>query len=164
MAANRLGVQRFGALCGKYGVDVVLGASALGLDYAERKTRAGIATIPDGHYSYAAPFDTNLVDETLDLRVAVEVRGDELLFDFAGNPPQVRAGINMVFTALQATVYFAVKTLMDPNIPPNAGLHRPIHITAPEGSVVNAVPLAAVYSRTDIAQRLVDMIFAALAR
>ena len=163
MAANRLGVQRFQALCRKYGAAVVLAGSDRGLDYAERKTRAGIATIPDGRYEYTAPFDTNLIEEILDLRVAIEVRGDEMHFDFAGNPPQVRAGINMVFTALQATVYFAVKTLVDPGIPANAGLHRPIHIEAPLGSVVNATPPAAVYSRTDIAQRLVDMIFAALA-
>jgi N-methylhydantoinase B len=163
MAANRLGVQRFQALCRKYGAATVLQASDLGLDYAERKTRAGIAAIPDGHYEFAQKFDTNLIEDVLDLCVAVEVRGDELFFDFAGNPPQVRAGINMVFTALQATVYFAVKTLVDPGIPPNAGFHRPIHITAPLGSVLNATPPAAVYSRTDIAQRLVDMIFAALA-
>jgi N-methylhydantoinase B len=141
----------------------VLEASDLLLDHAERKTRAGIATIPDGRYEYAGPFDTNLIEEVLDLRVAVEVRGDEMHFDFAGNPPQVRAGINMVMTALQATVYFAVKTLVDPDIPANAGFHRPIHVSAPPGSVLNATPPAAVYSRTDIAQRLVDMIFAALA-
>ena len=163
MAANRLGVQRFQALCSKYGAATVLQASDQGLDYAERKTRAGIATIPDGHYHHTAKFDTNLLEEVLDLHVAIEVRGDELYFDFAGNPPQVRAGINMVFTALQATVLFAVKTLVDPDIPPNAGFHRPIHITAPLGSVVNATLPAAVYSRTEIAQRLVDMIFAALA-
>ena len=70
----------------------------------------------------------------------------------------------MVFTALQATVYFAVKTLMNPKHPAQCWFAPPIHITAPEGSVVNAMPPAAVYSRTDIAQRLVDMIFAALRR
>jgi len=99
----------------------------------------------------------------LDLRVRIEVRGDDIHFDLAGNPAQVRAGINMVMTATLATIYFAVKTLVDPDIPANSGFHRPIHVTAPPGSVVNALPPAAVYSRTEIAQRLVDMIFAALA-
>jgi len=163
MAANRVGVQRYQALCDKYGAGMVSEAASLVLDYAERKTRAGIARIPDGTYRYEAGFDTNLIDETLSLKLAVEVREGDIFFDFAGNPPQVRAGINMIYTALLATVYFAVKSLVDPDIPANAGFHRPIHVAAPEGSVLNALPPAAVYSRTEIAQRLVDMIFAALA-
>ncbi|MBO1079218.1 hydantoinase B/oxoprolinase family protein [Roseomonas haemaphysalidis] len=164
MAANRLGVQRFQALCDKYGPEVVRIAASKVLDYAERKTRAGISTIPDGVYEFRHDFDSNLVDQVLDLRVRVEVRGEEIFFDFPEAPPQVRAGINMVLTALQATVYFAVKVLVDPDTPANAGFHRPIHVTAPLGSVLNATAPAAVYSRTDIAQRLVDMIFAALSR
>jgi N-methylhydantoinase B len=163
MAANRLGVQRFQALCAKYGVDTVQRASEEILDYAERKTRAGIRAIPDGVYRLESSFDSNLVAGVLDLKVEVRVEGDEIFFDFAGNPPQVRAPINMVYTALLATVYFTVKTLIDLDTPPNVGFYRPIHVTAPEGSVVNAVAPAAVYSRTDIAQRLVDMILAALA-
>ena len=111
-----------------------------------------------------AGFYINLIDQTLSLKLAVEVRGDDIFFDFAGNPPQVRAGINMIYTALLATVYFAGKSLVDPDIPANAGFHRPIeHVAAPEGLAPNALPPAAFYSRTEIAQRLVDMIFAALA-
>lgn len=162
MAANRLGVQRFQALCDKYGRETVKAASAQVLDYTERRTRAGIASIPDGVYEFRHDFDTNLIEDVLDLRVRIEVKGDEIFFDFPDAPPQVRAGINMVLTATLATVYFAVKVLVDPDIPANAGFHRPIHVTAPLGSVLNATPPAAVYSRTDIAQRLVDMIYAAL--
>src|SRR5438309_7500480 len=57
MAANRLGVQRFQALCGKYGVETVLAAADAVMDYAERKTRAGIRAIPDGTYHFEGPFD-----------------------------------------------------------------------------------------------------------
>lgn len=162
MAANRLGVQRYQALCEKYGEPVVSAASEEIIAYAERKTRAGIATIPDGVYEHACRFDTPSYDEILDLKVRVEVHGEEITVDLAGNPAQVRAGINMVLTATLATVYFAVKSLIDPDIPANSGFHRPIHVKAPEGSVFNAVSPAAVYTRTDIGQRLVDMIFTAL--
>jgi N-methylhydantoinase B len=75
----------------------------------------------------------------------------------------MRAPINMVKTALLATIYFAVKALIDPDIPVNDGFYRPISATAQEGSVLNSAAPAPVYSRTDIAGRLVDMIFAALA-
>ncbi|CAE6790322.1 hydantoinase B/oxoprolinase family protein [Paraburkholderia domus] len=163
MAANRLGVQRFQDLCERYGRDVVDQAAAEILDYTERRTRAGIALIADGVYEFQHEFDTNLIDDILDLKVRVSVQGEELFVDFPDAPPQVRAPINMVFTALQATVFFAVRALVDPDIPANAGFHRPIHISAPAGSVLNSTPPAAVYSRTDIAMRLVDMIFAALA-
>ncbi|SEF15099.1 N-methylhydantoinase B [Rhizobiales bacterium GAS191] len=162
MAANRLGVQRFQALCDKYGRETVTTAAGQLLDYTERRTRAGIATIPDGIYEFRHDFDSNLIDEILDLRVKIVVTGEEIFIDFPNAPSQVRAPINMVYTALLATVYFAVKALVDPEISANAGFHRPIHVSAPLGSVLNATPPGAVYSRTDIAQRLVDMIFAAL--
>ncbi len=164
MAANRLGVQRVQTLCERYGPATVQQASALLLDYSERKTRAGIAAIPDGRYSFHHAFDTSLWPDLLNLAVTVEVTGEEILFDFTGCPAQNRSGMNMVFTALQATVYYAVKTLIDADTPTNAGLHRPIRITAPAGSVVNAQSPAAVYSRHEIAQRLACMIFAALAQ
>ena len=162
MAANALGVRRFQDMCARYGETVVLQGCDEILDYTERKTRAGIARIPSGKYAFSAPFDTNLVEGVLDLHVAIEVRGDEMFFDFAGNPAQMRAEVNMVYTALLATVYFAVKTLVGTDILPNSGFYRPIHVSAPEGSVVNALPPGAVYSRTDIAQRLGEMILAAL--
>ena len=163
MAANRLGVQRYEALCARYGVGLVDRASALLLDYAERKARAGLRAIPDGTYAFRHDFDTSLWPEILPLAVTITIAGDEAHFDFEGCPPQTRSGLNMVFTMLQASVYYVIKTLIDPDTPANAGFHRPIRITAPEGSIVNATAPAAVYSRHDVAQRLIDMMFAALA-
>lgn len=164
MAANRLGVQRYQAICEKYGKEIVTAAGVEVLNYADRKTRAGIARIPDGVYEHSCRFDSNLVEDVMDLKVKIEVKGDEIFFDLAGNPEQVRAPINMVMTATLATVYFAVKALVDPDIPANSGFHRAIHVTAPEGTLFNAVAPAAVYSRTDPGQRLVDLIFAALSQ
>ena len=65
------------------------------------------------------------MDGTLPLAVEVTVRGDEMRLHFEA-PPQVRAGLNMTYTALLATVYYAVKTVVDPTILPNAGLARPL--------------------------------------
>ena len=59
----------------------------------------------------------------------------------------MRAGINMTYTALLATVYYAVKSVVDPAILPNAGLARPLTITAPEGTILNCVAPAAVNGR-----------------
>jgi len=163
MAANRLGVQRFQALCGKYGVDTVLSAGGALLDYAERKMRAGIAAIPDGVYRFADVFDNTEMDIEIPISVEITVKGDEMRLNF-DSAPQARAGINMTYTALLATSYYMVKSIVDPTILPNAGLARPLTVTAPPGTVVNCVHPAAVNGRTQTCQRVSDVIMGALAQ
>jgi N-methylhydantoinase B len=163
MAANRLGVQRFQALCGKYGAETVLGAGEALLDYAERKMRAGIAAIPDGTYRFEDVFENSEVPEPMPISVAITVAGDEMKLHFE-SPPQVRAGINMTYTALVATVYYAVKSVVDPTIRPNAGLARPLTVTATEGTILNCVHPAAVNGRVQTCQRVSDVILGALAQ
>ena len=162
MAANRLGVARTQALCAKYGTATVLAASEALLDYAERKMRAGIAAIPDGTYRFADWHDNPEIDGELEFSTQIEVRGDEMHLHF-DSPKQVRAGMNMTYTALLSTVYYAVKALVDPTIPPNEGLARPLHVTAPPGTVMNCVSPAAVNGRLGACQRVVDLIHGALA-
>jgi len=162
MAANRQGIQRFRTLCRKYGRGLVLRASDALLDYTERLARAGIATIPSGVYEFTDRFDTDEMPDEKVFRVRIEVRGGEISLRF-DSPPQVRAGLNLVFTGLLATVYYAVKTLVGPEIPANAGLFRPIHVCAEPGTMLNCVAPAAVNSRTQTCQRVVDLIHGALA-
>ncbi len=163
MAANRLGVQRFQSLCKKYTRATVMAASAALLDYAERKMRAGIGAIPDGVYRFADRYDCPEIDGEMDLSCEITVRGDAMHLHFDA-PPQVRAGLNMTMTALLSTVYYAIKMVVDPTILPNAGLARPLLVTAPEGSIVNCVHPAAVNGRLSLCQRIVDLILGALAQ
>jgi N-methylhydantoinase B len=162
MAANRQGRQRFQALCRKHGVALVLAAGEALLDYTERLTRAGIATIPSGTYEFEDRFDTDEIADEKIFRARIAVKGGEMFLHFE-SPPQVRAGLNLVWTGLLATVYYAVKTLVGPEIPANAGLFRPIHVSAPSGTMLNCVAPAAVNSRTQTCQRVVDLIHGALA-
>jgi N-methylhydantoinase B len=162
MAANRLGVERMTALCARYGRDVVLQAGAALLDYAERKMRAGIAGIPDGTYRFADVYENPEIDVDLPFTCEIVVAGDEMRLHFDA-PPQVRAGLNMTHTALLATVYYAVKCIVDPSVLPNAGLARPLTVTARAGSVVSCVYPAAVNGRCSTCQRVVDLVFGALA-
>jgi N-methylhydantoinase B len=163
MAANRVGVQRFQALCGKYGTAVVLAAGEALLDYAERKMRAGIAAMPDGTYRFEDVFDNPEIDGVLPIAVTVTIAGDEMRLHFV-SPPQVRAGINMTYTALLATTYYMVKSVVDPSILPNAGLARPLIVTAPEGTILNCKHPAAVNGRVQTCQRTADVILGALAQ
>jgi N-methylhydantoinase B len=162
MAANRLGVQRLRGLCAKYGRETVLHAGAALQDYAERKMRGGIAAIPDGIYRFADRYDCPEIDGELDLSTEITVQGDRMHLHFDA-PPQVRAGLNMTMTALLSTVYYAVKSIVDPTILPNAGLARPLTVTAPSGSIVNCAHPAAVNGRLSLCQRVVELIHGALA-
>ncbi|HYI68241.1 MAG TPA: hydantoinase B/oxoprolinase family protein, partial [Skermanella sp.] len=163
VAANRLGVQRMTDLCAKYGRDTVLAAGEALQDYAERKMRAGIAAIPDGVYRFTDMFDNPEIDDELEFSVEITVAGDTMKLHF-DSPPQVRAGLNMVYTALLSTVYYAVKTVVDPTILPNAGLARPLEVTAKEGTILNCSHPAAVNGRIAACQRVVDLIHGALAQ
>ncbi|WP_439495184.1 hydantoinase B/oxoprolinase family protein [Bosea sp. (in: a-proteobacteria)] len=163
MAANRLGVERVRALCDKYGRSTVLAAGRALQDYAERKMRAGIASIPDGVYRFSDRFDNTELDQDMEFSIEITVAGEEMTLAFE-SPPQARAGFNMVYTALLSTVYYAVKTVADPTIPPNAGLARPLTITAKEGTVLNCLHPAAVNGRIAPCQRVVDLIHGALAQ
>lgn len=163
LSANRLAVQRYRGLCERYGADTMTQAGDELLDYTERRTRAAIAGMPDGEYHFTDRFDCPELDDELELRVRVRIAGEEIEVDFAGNPPQVRASVNVVWTALYATVYYAVKSLIDADIVPNAGLYRPIRVDAPLGSIVNCTLPAAVNGRSETCQRIVDLIHGALA-
>jgi N-methylhydantoinase B len=163
MAANRLGVQRMQALCAKYATDTVLAVGDALQDYAERKMRAGIAALPDGTYRFDDTYDNPELGRALPVSVEIAIAGDEMRLHFE-SPPQVRAGINMIYTALLSSVYFAVKAVVDPTILPNSGLARPITVTAPLGTILNATHPAAVNGRTSTSQRAADLVLGALAQ
>jgi len=163
MAANRLGVQRMQALCGKYGTETVLAVGDALQDYTERKMRAGIAALPDGTYRFADTYESPELGRALDVSVEITIEGSKMRLHF-DSPPQVRAGINMIYTALLSSVYYAVKAVVDPTILPNSGLARPITVTAPPGTVMNAIHPAAVNGRTRTCQRAADLVIGALAQ
>jgi N-methylhydantoinase B len=162
-AANRTGMQRFAQLMQKYGWPMIEAAARAILDHTERRTRAGISRIPNGVYEASGLLDSGRCEEILELRVRIEVSDEDILMDFRGNPAQVRAPINLTYMALLVSVYFAVKVLVDPDVPANAGFHRPIRVLADPGTIVCANPPGAVYSRTDTMERLCDLIFTAMA-
>jgi len=162
-AAIRTAVDRYLEICARYGRATMREVGRELLDYTERRTRAAIAAFPDGRYEFTDRFDCPELEGELELPITVTVAGDEITFDFTGAPPQVRASVNVVWTGLFAACYYTLKTLIDPDIPPNAGLYRPVTIVAPQGSILNCEEPAAVNGRSETCQRVVDLIQGALA-
>ena len=98
------------------------------------------------------------------LAVRVSIRGDELTADFTGCAPQVPTAINSPLAYSRSAFYLSVRSIMSPDIPNNAGFFRPLHMVAPEGSIVNPRFPGAVGAMGVTGYRLTDCIFGALAR
>ncbi len=128
---------------------------------SEHSMRAAIAALPDGEYSDG--FDIDGVDIPLRIECKVIIDGEQLTVDFAGTSQQVPWPINSVLNYTQAYARYAVKCLVDPDAPNNAGSLAPIHITAPEGCLLNATPPAPVWGRHLSGHYVPPAIFGALA-
>jgi N-methylhydantoinase B len=162
-AANRLGERRVGELVERHGRDLVRDGMVAVLDHAERRSRSAIAALVDGAYE---AFDTlEAADGSpVPLRVRILIEGEEMTVDFAGSSPQVDGNLNCPLPVTRAATLFAVRVLTDPDAPPCAGGHRPIRILAPQGSVLNARPGAAVAAgNVETSSRVADVVLAALA-
>ncbi len=132
-----LGVQRLQRLCAKYGRDTVLQAGAALQDYAERKMRAGIAAIPDGVYAFRRSRTTARRSTGNSIFRARSPSAAIRCILISRRRRKSAPDLNMTMTALLSTVYYAVKAIVDPTILPNAGLARPLTVTAPAGSIVD---------------------------
>ena len=132
---------------------------------SERLMRAELAALPDGTWAFE-DFIDGFGEEPSPLRVAVEltVRGDEVWVDFSGTAPQVAAGLNCPVGMVNAGVYCAFRGIAGREIPNTGGYMRPIHINAPEGTIVNPVLPAACGARGVVGYRVYDTVMGALAQ
>ncbi|MCS6937280.1 MAG: hydantoinase B/oxoprolinase family protein [Candidatus Bipolaricaulota bacterium] len=129
------------------------------LDYSERRMRHELQKIPAGVYTAE-----DSLDDGSPIRVRVTVSNSDVLVDFTGTAPQIERPLNAVFAVTASAVYYTLRALTDPEIPPNAGCYRPIRIIAPEGTLVNARPPAPVVGgNLEVSQRIVDVLLKALA-
>lgn len=162
LSANQVGARRLLAFMDEYGLDDLSELARIIQDRAEQAMREAIRRLPDGEYRYAVEFDGAGEPKTLPVRIVVE--GDRLAVDWAGAPPQVeRGGINCTLSYTAAHTVYALKCLLTPDIPSNAGCFRPIRVSAPEGSILNCHYPAAVNLRTMTGWYCAPAIFGALA-
>jgi N-methylhydantoinase B len=96
------------------------------------------------------------------VRCAVKIAGEDIFIDFTGSSPQSTRGINVVLNYTHAYASFAIKAAICPEVPHNEGSFRPVHVSAPPGSILNALDPAPVASRQVIGHFIPSAIFAAL--
>jgi N-methylhydantoinase B len=164
VAANNVGARRLLELYRKHGYASVRAHLIEMMDYSERRMRAGIKELKDGVYTFEDFLEGDSITEDLiRIRVTVTIAGDEATADFTGTSQEVYGPINCRKASTQACVYFVMKSLADPGVPPNSGSYRPIHVIAPEGSLVNSnYPRETVHSNIVTTQRIVDALLGAL--
>ncbi len=136
------------------------------IDYTERLTRAAVSKLPDGVYDFEDWLDDDGVEFGKPIRMKVTIRkeGDHLSADWTGTSPQVKGALNATLSFTQAAVYIAVKSILPGDIPSNEGFFRVVEVTAPPGTIANAVLPAATAARGLTGFRQVDCCFGALAK
>ncbi len=160
LAAHRLAAQRVSELCDRRGLDAVRAAMDELLAYSERRIRAGIAALPDGRFE--AEDVVEAPEGDLPIHVAVTIRGDEVELDFAGTAPQHGGNLNCPLAVTRSACYFVVRCLADPDVPASGGAFAPVHVRAPEGSLVHArAPAAVAAGNVETSCRIVDVLFRA---
>ncbi|HAK56291.1 MAG TPA: methylhydantoinase [Acidobacteria bacterium] len=165
VASLNMGLQRLDELVARYGVDTLHACLRRLEEQAETQSRAGIATIPEGTHEFSDRMDGDGVDDDpVPITVAVTVAEGQITCDFAGSAPQVRGPINLPYYATMASVYYALKAVIDPTLPANSGFYRTIRVLAPEGTIVNCLPPSPCLFRSDTAQRIVEVVLGALAQ
>ena len=157
---NEIGHRRLVATMEEFRLDDLAGISAFILDNSRRATLEKIAALPRGRATGAMTIDG--YDRPIDLKVAVAFEGDRVTCDFAGTSPVDRKGINVPLVYTRAYACYALKCAIAPEIPNNAASLAPFEITAPEGSILNAVHPAPVALRHVIGHMIPDTIFDAL--
>lgn len=164
LAANHKGAARFLALVNRYAEAKAYMTELL--NYAERMTRNLIVGLPDGRYTFEDFMDDDGVGSgPVQIAVAITIDGDEATVDFTGTAAQVRGSINTVYAVTLSAVLYVFRALVGLDIPANSGCLVPIRVIAPEGTLINARPPAAVAGgNVETSQRIVDVLLGALAQ
>jgi N-methylhydantoinase B len=174
IAACHTGAERLQEVCARYGIERAPRAAHELQDYSEEMMRAFLSSLPTGEYRAEDFLDGDGINNN-SIRIAVSIRVHPhpksrdrrpiLTIDFAGSDPQVEGSINAVAAITHSACFYVFRCLLAEDVPAAAGLMHPIKVIAPEGTIVNARPPAAVAGgNVETSQRIVDVLLRALAQ
>ncbi len=166
IAACRIGERRLNEIVAKYGRHEAAEYAQHLLDYSAAMMKATLRMIPRGTYRGEDYLDDDgITARPLRIAVTVRIRGETAEVDFTGSAPQCPGSVNAVAAIAYSAVFYVFRCLLDEEVPATSGLMRPIRVIAPEGTIINARPPAAVAGgNVETSQRIVDTLLRALAR
>jgi N-methylhydantoinase B len=160
LAAHRLAEHRLTELVAQRGEAAIADAMRELYSYSERVVRAALARLPDGRFEAADVLEPATGE--LEIRVAVTIDGETVEIDFAGTSPQHEGNLNCPLAVTRSACYFVVRCLTEPDLPSSGGAYAPVHVEAPPGCLVSALPPAAVVAgNTETSSRIVDVVYRA---
>jgi N-methylhydantoinase B len=173
IAAGHTGAERLREICSRYGAGRVKRAARELLQYSEAMMSVFLAQVPRGSYTAEDFLDNDGIGNQA-VKIAVRVhfpgrrrhpRGARAIVNFTGSDPQVEGSLNAVKAITYSACFYVFRCLLAEEVPATAGLMRPIQVILPEGTVVNALPPAAVAGgNVETSQRVVDVLLRALAK
>ena len=185
IAACHTGAERLQEVCRRYGLARATRAARELLEYSEEMMHAFLERVPQGTYQAEDFLDNDGISErpvkiVAAIKFAGNVRGRSsylsgksrspvstppmVTVDFSGSDPQVEGSVNAVEAITYSACFYVFRCLLAEDVPATSGLMRPIRVVAPEGTVVNARPPAAVAGgNVETSQRIVDVLLRALA-
>jgi len=166
IAAHRVGERGFQELAGGYGAETLLAGMKELLEYAERRMRAGIRSLPNGVYRAEDCMEGDGThEEDVPLNVEVRVEDESVEIDFAGSAPQQDGNINCPLAVTKGACYFALRVLSAPDLPASGGAFRPVTVRAPVGSFLNVqYPAPVAAGNVETASRIADTVLYAFNR
>jgi len=161
VGANRLGASRCIDFIRRYGETAFDSFVEAIIDYSSSRVTAHLLALPNG----MSKASDNLDGETGPIRITVKVKleGDSFEIDFTGTAPQSEGNANAPISVTRSAVYYVLRCLIPADVPPNHGCYKTIRVKAPEGTLLNPRPPAAVSSgNVETSQRIVDVLLLAL--
>jgi N-methylhydantoinase B len=161
VACNEVGGREILAFMDEYGLNDLTALSAAIRGQSEAAMRAKIRELGQG--TYRNRMQVEGFDGPCDYVVRIDIKGDSVSFDFTGTSGCVRAGVNVPFCYTNAMALHAIKSLLLPTIPNNAGSIAPISVFAPPGCILNAQPPFATGGRHAMGHFVTPLVYGALA-
>lgn len=162
VACNEVGGRELLAFMDEYGLDDLTALSRAIRDQSEAAMRSKIRELGQG--TYRNHIQVEGFDGPCDYVVRIDVKDDSVAYDFTGTSGCVRAAVNVPFCYTNAMALHAIKSLLLPNIPNNAGSVAPISVSAPPGCILNAQPPFATGGRHAMGHFVTPLVYGALAQ
>ncbi|GAB4474029.1 MAG: hydantoinase B/oxoprolinase family protein [Anaerolineae bacterium] len=165
IAAHQVGARRLDEIVRRYGLPEVQAQAARLIEYAGRLTRAALAGLPQGTYTFEDALDDDGISaEPLPIRVSITLAGGEMIVDFTGTAPAAAGSLNAVRAIVESAVMYVVRCIAGASLPMNHGVFTPVTVRIPPGSLLDPGPPHAVAGgNVETSMRIVDVLYGALA-
>jgi len=165
IAANERAETRLRALCEEYGIEQLLAAFDAVVEYSRKRMETAIGELPTGTFEARDVLEGDgITDEDIPIHATVSIDDSSITVSFDGTASQVAGNVNAPRAVTKSAVYFVIRAVTDPDIPPNHGCYLPVDVEIPAGSLLDPEPPAAVVGgNVETSQRVTDTVLLAFA-